>query len=338
MRDIYKKQKPGHDKANTSSPAIGQKTDPTKAERIAKRIARAGICSRRDAERLIEEGEVIVNGEVINSPALNVTAKDEIIVKGKKLAAPETARLWRYYKPRDLVVSAKDEKGRETIFDNLPENLPRVVSVGRLDIDSEGLLLLTNDGDLARHLELPATGWSRKYKVRVQGRVDEKQLETIRDGVTVDGVRYGPIEARLEIQKNANAWLIISIREGKNREVRRIMEHLGHRVSRLIRLSYGPFQLGRLDKGEIEEIRPSILKEQLGLADSKSAKAGLASEGNAKSDRSRANKGKAQRSKPFKPGGSQLSLAKGKNEGRKSAKPSRTGAKDADHRRKQTRR
>ena len=338
MRDIHKKQKTGHDKASTSNPVMGQKTDPTKAERIAKRIARAGICSRRDAERLIEEGEVIVNGEVISSPALNVTAKDEIIVKGKKLAAPETARLWRYYKPRGLVVSAKDEKGRETIFDNLPENLPRVVSVGRLDIDSEGLLLLTNDGDLARHLELPATGWSRKYKVRVQGRVDEKQLETIRDGITVDGVRYGPIEARLEIQKNANAWLIISIREGKNREVRRIMEHLGHRVSRLIRLSYGPFQLGRLDKGEIEEIRPSILKEQLGLADSKSAKAGLASDDNAKSDGSRANKGKAQRSKPFKPRGSQLTLSKGKNEGRKSAKSSRTGAKDADHRRKQTRR
>ena len=338
MRDIYKKPKNGHAKASTSNSGMGQKTDPSKAERIAKRIARAGICSRRDAERLIEEGEVMVNGEVISSPALNVTAKDEIIVKGKKLAAPETARLWRYYKPRGLVVSAKDEKGRETIFDNLPENLPRVVSVGRLDIDSEGLLLLTNDGDLARHLELPATGWSRKYKVRVQGRVDEKQLETIRDGITVDGVRYGPIEARLEIQKNANAWLIISIREGKNREVRRIMEHLGHRVSRLIRLSYGPFQLGRLDKGEIEEIRPSILKEQLGLADSKSAKAGLAGDDKSQSDGSRAHKGKAQRSKPFKPKGKQLSLAKGKSEGRKLAKSSRTGAKDADHRRKQTRR
>ena len=325
MRDIYKKPKNGHAKASTSNSGMGQKTDPSKAERIAKRIARAGICSRRDAERLIEEGEVMVNGEVISSPALNVTAKDEIIVKGKKLAAPETARLWRYYKPRGLVVSAKDEKGRETIFDNLPENLPRVVSVGRLDIDSEGLLLLTNDGDLARHLELPATGWSRKYK-------------TIRDGITVDGVRYGPIEARLEIQKNANAWLIISIREGKNREVRRIMEHLGHRVSRLIRLSYGPFQLGRLDKGEIEEIRPSILKEQLGLADSKSAKAGLAGDDKSQSDGSRANKGKAQRSKPFKPKGNQLSLAKGKTDGRKSSKSSRTGAKDADHRRKQTRR
>ena len=338
MKDIHKKQKSGHANASTSSSATAQKTDARKAERIAKRIARAGICSRRDAERLIEEGEVMVNGEVISSPALNVTAKDEIIVRGKKLSTPETVRLWRYYKPRGLVVSAKDEKGRETIFDNLPDNLPRVVSVGRLDIDSEGLLLLTNDGDLARHLELPATGWSRKYKVRVQGRIDEKQLESIKDGITIDGVRYGPIEARLEIQKNANAWLIISIREGKNREVRRIMEHLGHRVSRLIRLSYGPFQLGRLDKGEIEEVRPAILREQLGLADSKSAQAGLAGEDKSKSDGSKSNKGKAQKSKPFKPKGSQLSLSKGKNEGRKSSKSSRTGAKDADYRRKQTRR
>ena len=266
MKQKFTKQNNASKTKASDNEGAGQTSAASKAERIAKRIARAGICSRRDAERLIEEGEVMVNGEVISSPALNVTAKDDIIVKGKKLSAPEAPRLWRYYKPRGLVVSARDEKGRETIFDNLPEHLPRVVSVGRLDIDSEGLLLLTNDGDLARHLELPATGWSRKYKVRVQGRVDEKQLEEIKDGVTIDGVRYGPIEARLEIQKNANAWLIISIREGKNREVRRIMEHLGHRVSRLIRLSYGPFQLGRLDKGEIEEVRAAILKEQLGQA------------------------------------------------------------------------
>ena len=240
MKHSYTKSNQSQ-KTNASAKQQAPNASPSdKAERIAKRIARAGICSRRDAEKLILEGEVIVNGEVINSPALNVTAKDDIIVKGKKLSAPETARLWRYYKPRGLVVSAKDEKGRETIFDNLPEHLPRTVSVGRLDIDSEGLLLLTNDGDLARHLELPATGWSRKYKVRVQGRVDEAQLDAIKDGVTIEGVRYGPIEARLEIQKNANAWLIVSIREGKNREVRRIMEHLGHRVSRLIRLSIWP--------------------------------------------------------------------------------------------------
>ena len=247
---------------------------PASSERIAKRIARAGICSRREAERLIDEGAVSVNGQTISSPALNVTSADKIAVNGKILASPEPTRLWRYYKPRGLIVSAKDEQGRETIFDRLPDTLPRVISVGRLDLDSEGLLLLTNDGALARHLELPATGWSRKYKIRVQGRVDEEKLASLKDGITIDGIRYGQIEASLEMQRNANAWLIVSIREGKNREVRRIMEHLGHPVSRLIRLSYGPFQLGRLEKGELEEVRPSILREQLGLADSKSAKSG----------------------------------------------------------------
>ena len=323
MKQKFTKQNNASKTKASDNEGAGQTSAASKAERIAKRIARAGICSRRDAERLIEEGEVMVNGEVISSPALNVTAKDDIIVKGKKLSAPEAPRLWRYYKPRGLVVSARDEKGRETIFDNLPENLPRVVSVGRLDIDSEGLLLLTNDGDLARHLELPATGWSRKYKVRVQGRVDEKQLEEIKDGVTIDGVRYGPIEARLEIQKNANAWLIISIREGKNREVRRIMEHLGHRVSRLIRLSYGPFQLGRLDKGEIEEVRTAILKEQLGQADSKSAQAGHEGSQGAKKPAS----------KSFKAKGKPLSLRKAQTD-----KPAKGRVRDADHRRKQTRR
>lgn len=334
MKHSYTKSNQSQ-KTNASAKQQAPNASPSdKAERIAKRIARAGICSRRDAEKLILEGEVIVNGEVINSPALNVTAKDDIIVKGKKLSAPETARLWRYYKPRGLVVSAKDEKGRETIFDNLPEHLPRTVSVGRLDIDSEGLLLLTNDGDLARHLELPATGWSRKYKVRVQGRVDEAQLDAIKDGVTIEGVRYGPIEARLEIQKNANAWLIVSIREGKNREVRRIMEHLGHRVSRLIRLSYGPFQLGKLDKGEIEEVRPSILKEQLGQADSKSAQSGHLGNETSKAPQSKAAKSDRTRSKKaFKPRGKQLSLSRPSSD-----KPSRGRTKDADHRRKQTRR
>lgn len=253
--------------------STAQKDSPA-GERIAKRIARAGICSRREAERLILEGKVKVNQEVISSPALNVTDTDKISVDGKRLPQAEQARLWRYYKPRGLIVSARDEKGRETIFDALPDHLPRVISVGRLDFDSEGLLLLTNDGGLARHLELPSTGWSRRYKVRVQGRVDEARLEELKHGITIEGVRYGEIEASLETQMNSNAWLTIAIKEGKNREVRRIMEHLGHPVSRLIRLSYGPFQLGNLDKGKVEEIRPSILKEQLGGEDSKSYQAG----------------------------------------------------------------
>ena len=244
-------------------------------DRIAKRIARAGICSRRDAEKLILEGKVKVNGETITSPALNVSADDKIMVDGKRLPQAQESRLWRYYKPRGLIVTDRDERGRETIFDTLPEHMPRVISVGRLDYDSEGLLLLTNDGAVARHLELPSTGWSRRYKIRVQGRVDEARLAELKDGITIDGIRYNDIEASLETQMNSNAWITISIREGKNREVRRIMEHLGHSVSRLIRLSYGPFQLGNLEKGKIEEVRQAVLKEQLGDEDSKSAKAGL---------------------------------------------------------------
>ena len=244
-------------------------------ERIAKRIARAGICSRRAAEQMIEDGKVSVNGDIITSPALNVTASDKIMVDNKRLPQAQEARLWRYYKPRGLIVSAKDEKGRETIFDTLPPHMPRVISVGRLDYDSEGLLLLTNDGALARHLELPSTGWSRRYKVRVQGRVDEQKLESLKDGITIDGIRYGEIEASLETQMNSNAWILIAIKEGKNREVRRIMEHLGHPVSRLIRLSYGPFQLGRLEKGQIEEVKRAVLTEQLGGENTKSSKAGF---------------------------------------------------------------
>ena len=244
-------------------------------ERIAKRIARAGICSRRAAEQMIEDGKVSVNGDIITSPALNVTASDKIMVDNKRLPQAQEARLWRYYKPRGLIVSAKDEKGRETIFDTLPPHMPRVISVGRLDYDSEGLLLLTNDGALARHLELPSTGWSRRYKVRVQGRVDEQKLKSLKDGITIDGIRYGEIEASLETQMNSNAWILIAIKEGKNREVRRIMEHLGHPVSRLIRLSYGPFQLGRLEKGQIEEVKRAVLTEQLGGENTKSSKAGF---------------------------------------------------------------
>ena len=241
---------------------LDQTTNP---ERIAKRIARAGICSRRDAEVFIRDGRVTVNGQRIDSPALNVIATDKITVDGNLLPAREPAGLWRYYKPRGLIVTDRDEQDRATIFDKLPDNLPRLITVGRLDLDSEGLLLMTNDGDLARHLELPSTGWSRKYRVRVQGQVDPAKLVALENGVTIDGIRYGKVTATLDRQMPSNAWLTVAIREGKNREIRRIMEYLGHKVSRLIRISYGPFQLGDLQDGDIVQIKPRILAEQLGL-------------------------------------------------------------------------
>jgi 23S rRNA pseudouridine2605 synthase len=237
------------------------------AERIAKRIARAGICSRREAESRILDGRVTVNGEIITSPALNVSPSEKITVDGKSLPAREPAGLWRYYKPRGLVVSDRDEQNRETIFDHLPKNLPRLITVGRLDLDSEGLLLLTNDGDLARHLELPSTGWSRKYRVRTQGQIDQAELAALANGITIDGIRYGQVIAKLDRQMASNAWLTIAIREGKNREIRRIMDYLGHKVSRLIRISYGPFQLGDLEDGDIEAIKSRVLTDQLGLGD-----------------------------------------------------------------------
>ena len=235
-------------------------------ERIAKHIARAGLCSRREAEVRILDGRVSVNGEIIASPALNITSSDSITVDGKPLPQREATRLWRYHKPRGLVVTDRDEKARETIFDSLAGKLPRVLSVGRLDMDSEGLILLTNDGGLARHLELPSTGWSRKYRVRVQGQVDPAALAGIADGITIDGIRYGEVSARLDRQMTSNAWLTVVIREGKNREVRRIMESLGHHVSRLIRVSYGPFLLGDIAPGGFEEVKPRIIADQLGLA------------------------------------------------------------------------
>lgn len=250
--------------ANNETFTLDKKSD---SERIAKRIARAGVCSRREAEARINEGRVKVNGKTIASPALNVSDSDRISVDGQALPHREPAKLWRYYKPRGLVVSDRDEKDRETIFDHLPASLPRVMTVGRLDIDSEGLLLLTNDGDLARHLELPATGWSRKYRVRVQGHVNEATLTPLEKGITIDGVRYGRIVASLDRQMQSNAWLTIAIREGKNREVRRIMEHLGHKVSRLIRVSYGPFQLGDMRDGSVEQVKARVLSDQLGLTD-----------------------------------------------------------------------
>ena len=233
-------------------------------ERIAKVIARAGLASRRDAEAWIVAGRVTVNGVVIASPALNVTARDRIVVDGKPLPQRERTRLFRYHKPPGLLTTNRDDRGRPTIFGALPRSLPRLVSIGRLDLNSEGLLLLTNDGGLARVLELPDTGWLRRYRVRAHGRVDPTALARLKSGINVDGVSYGSIEAALDREQGANVWVTMGLREGKNREVRNVLRHLGLSVNRLIRVSYGPFQLGDLGRGAIEEVSMRTLKEQLG--------------------------------------------------------------------------
>ena len=233
-------------------------------ERIAKRIARAGVCSRRDAEKLIAAGRVAVNGTTITSPALNVTPSDVIAVDGEALSTPERARLFRLHKVKGRITTARDPEGRATIFDDLPPGLPRLITVGRLDFNTEGLLLLTNDGELAHALELPATGWMRRYRVRAYGPVDEAALARLARGITLEGIDYGPVEARLDSRTGANAWLDIGIREGKNREVRKILAHLGLTVSRLIRVAFGPFQLGSLAPGDIEEVPRKVLLEQCG--------------------------------------------------------------------------
>ncbi len=251
-------------KSTPAAPVAAEKATPA-GERIAKVLSRAGIASRREAERLIEIGEVAVNGKVITSPALNVTDRDKITVGGKPVAAAEPARLWLYYKPEGLVTSESDEKGRQTVFETLPEDMPRVMSVGRLDLNSEGLLLLTNDGELKRRLELPSTGWLRKYRVRINGNPTDVDLEPLRKGITVDGERFQPMNVMLDRIQGANAWLTIGLREGKNREIRRALNALDLYVNRLIRISYGPFRLGDLQPGEVEEIKPRILRDQLGL-------------------------------------------------------------------------
>ena len=239
----------------------------TKAERIAKVIARSGLCSRREAERLIINGKVKINNKILLECGVNVTSKDQIEVNDRPLPRKVGTKLWLYNKERGYLVTNNDPEGRPTIFDQLKEKLDtKFISVGRLDMDSEGLLLLTNDGDLARKLELPSTGWLRKYRVRVHGYVVKKDLEMLKNGITVDGIRYGKIDAKLDKQQGSNAWLTLGIREGKNREVRRVMNHLGYNVNRLIRVSFGPFQIKNLNSGEIEEVKNKVLYNQLSFS------------------------------------------------------------------------
>ena len=258
-RGEYRERKPDFEKRAARPPR-----EKKSGERIAKVLSRAGLASRRDAEEWIVQGRVTVNGRVINSPALDVTSNDVITIDGKPLPPRERTRLFMFHKPRGLMTTHADPEGRPTVFDNLPEGLPRLISIGRLDFNTEGLLLLTNDGGLARALELPDTGWLRRYRVRAHGEVTQGQLDELKKGVEVDGVKYGSIDATLERDQGANVWLVFAIREGKNREVRNVMGHLGLEVNRLIRVSYGPFQLGELPEGQVEEVKTRVLREQLG--------------------------------------------------------------------------
>ncbi|HEV7599010.1 MAG TPA: pseudouridine synthase [Bradyrhizobium sp.] len=294
-RGEYRERKPDFDRR---APAAEPK--PKKAgERIAKVVSRAGLASRRDAEEWIVQGRVSVNGRVINSPALDVTSRDVITVDGKPLPERERTRLFMFHKPRGLMTTHADPEGRPTVFDNLPEGLPRLISIGRLDFNTEGLLLLTNDGGLARVLELPDTGWLRRYRVRAHGEVTQDQLDALKKGVEVDGVKYGSIDAVLERDQGANVWLVFAIREGKNREVRNVMAHLGLEVNRLIRVSYGPFQLGELAEGQVEEVKTRVLREQLGEKVAALAGAEFARPVQGEVDDSDAPRAK----KPFKPTG-----------------------------------
>ncbi len=243
----------------------GMSTKTPEGQRIAKVLARRGVGSRRTVEAMIADGRITMNGKVVQSTALNVTGRETFTLDGKPVDDAEPPRLWLYHKPTGLVTTERDEKGRQTVFDALPEDLPRVMSVGRLDLTSEGLLLLTNDGEIKRRLELPSTGGLRKYRVRVNGTPDETTLQPLRDGITVDGERFQPMQVTLDRQQGRNAWATVAIREGRNREVRRAMEAVGLKVNRLIRISYGPFRLGDLKPGDVEEVRARVLRDQLGL-------------------------------------------------------------------------
>ena len=232
--------------------------------RIAKAIAHAGLCSRREAERWIEAGRVSVNGKTLDSPAFTVTPRDNVLVDNNPLPRSEGVRLWRYHKPKGLMTTHSDPEGRRTVFETLPKDMPRVISIGRLDYATEGLLLLTTSGDLSRHMELPATGWLRRYRVRAKGGITQNALDKLKEGIKIDGVRFGPIEAQLDRKQGANVWLTLGLREGKNREVKRVAAHLGLEVNRLIRVSFGPFTLGDLPASQVEEVKPRILADQLG--------------------------------------------------------------------------
>jgi 23S rRNA pseudouridine2605 synthase len=238
-------------------------SDAERGDRIAKWLARAGVASRRDAEKLLAEGRVKLNNAAVTHPATFVSPGDLVTLDGRLIDAPGRTRLWRYHKPDGLVTTHRDPEGRPTVFEKLPPTLPRVVSVGRLDLASEGLLLLTNDGALARRLELPSNGWIRRYRVRVFGAPEPAALAALAKGISIEGVRYGPIEAGLDARKGDNCWLTLGLREGRNREVRRVMAHLGLKVSRLIRVSYGPFQLGNLERGAVDEVPAKVMREQL---------------------------------------------------------------------------
>jgi 23S rRNA pseudouridine2605 synthase len=269
MTEVRDSRKHRNDRSGRASG--GQASPAGRGERIAKALARAGVASRREVERYIAEGRVALNGQVLDSPAVLVGPGDILTVDGKPIDKPEATRVFRYHKPAGLLTSHTDPKGRPTVFEALPTGLPRVISVGRLDLNSEGLLLLTNDGALSRALELPTSGWIRRYRARARGRVTQERLDTLKNGVTVEGVAYGPIEAKLDKAKEAapgtnapaNLWITVALTEGKNREVRRVLEHLGLKVNRLIRLAYGPFQLGTLAPGTVEEVGPRVIRELL---------------------------------------------------------------------------